>query len=148
MKRIALFCASLLLILASCTQPKQLEYKDVKNFRLRNISIEKPELGMDIEFYNPNDFGLSLKDANIDVFINNKFVGKANLTQSFDVPKLSNFLMPVALTPDIQGLFSNALLLAFNQPVDVQIKGSVKAGKGLFIPIPINYTGRVKLNVF
>ena len=148
MKRIALFCVSLLIILSACTQPKQLQYQEVKNFRLRNISLDRPELGMDIQFYNPNDFNLSLKDANIDVFLNDKFIGKANLTQSFDVPRMSTFLMPVALTPDIKGIFSNALLLAFNQPVDVRIKGSVKAGKGLFIPIPIDYSGRVKLNVF
>jgi LEA14-like dessication related protein len=103
---------------------------------------------MDLQFYNPNNFGLTLKDANINVYVNNQFVGKAALSNTFDVPALNTFLMPIALTADLKNIFPNALNIIFNKEVDLKLEGNVKAGKGVFVNIPINYQGRQKLNVF
>lgn len=139
---------ALVISLLGCSQPQQLVYKDVKNFRIGKLTLDRPEVGMDLEFYNPNDFGLTLKDANIDVFVNNQFVGKAALTNTFSVPALNTFLMPIALTADLKNIFPNALNIIFNKEVDLKLQGSVKAGKGVFINIPINYQGRQKLNIF
>ena len=148
MKRILTLCSLLIVLLMGCAQPQQLQYKSVQNFRVRNLSLSRPEIGMDIQFYNPNNFALSLKDANIDIFINDQYIGKAALTQQFEVPQMSNFNMPVAMTADLKNVFSNALLVLFNQAVDVKIQGNVKAGKGLFVNVPINYQGRHKLNIY
>lgn len=144
----ALFVLWIMLLLQSCSQPKQLVYQDVRNFRIRNLSFSDPEIGLDLQFYNPNDFGLTLKDALLNIYINDRFVGKAVLTQTFNVPRKDTFLMPVALTANLKSIFSNALLLIFNQPVDVRISGTVKAGRGLFLNIPVEYKGRQKLQVF
>ena len=135
-------------LLSSCTQPRQLVYQDVQNFRLANLNLERPALGMDLRFYNPNNFGLTLKDANINVYINNTFVGNASLTNTFDVPGLDTFLLPVTLTVDIKNIFPNALSILFNKEVELRLQGNVKAGKGLFVNVPINFQGRRKLNVF
>jgi len=140
--------AILIVSLASCSQPQQLVYQDVKNFRIGKLSLDQPEVGMDIQFYNPNNFGLTLKDATIDVYINNQFIGKAALSNTFEVPAMNTFLMPVALTADLKNIFPNALQIIFNKEVDVRLQGNVRAGKGVFLNIPINYQGRQKLNVF
>lgn len=140
--------AILMVGLASCSQPQQLVYQDVKNFRIGKLSLDQPEVGMDIQFYNPNNFGLTLKDATIDVYINNQFIGKAALSNTFEVPATNTFLMPVALTADLKNIFPNALQIIFNKEVDVRLQGNVRAGKGVFLNIPINYQGRQKLNVF
>ena len=144
------YCLVAILIvgLASCSQPQQLVYQDVKNFRIGKLSLDQPEVGMDIQFYNPNNFGLTLKDATIDVYINNQFIGKAALSNTFEVPATNTFLMPVALTADLKNIFPNALQIIFNKEVDVRLQGNVRAGKGVFLNIPINYQGRQKLNVF
>lgn len=138
----------IIISLFSCTQPKQLVYQDVKNFRVGNLSLSQPEVGMDLQFYNPNSYGLTLKDANIDVYINNQLIGKAALSNTFEVPGLDTFLMPVVLTADLKNIFPNALQIIFNKEVAVKLQGSVKAGKGLFVTIPVNYQGTQKLNVF
>ena len=140
--------AILMVGLASCSQPQQLVYQDVKNFRIGKLSLDQPEVGMDIQFYNPNNFGLTLKDATIDVYINNQFIGKAALSNTFEVPATNTFLMPVPLTADLKNIFPNALQIIFNKEVDVRLQGNVRAGKGVFLNIPINYQGRQKLNVF
>lgn len=139
-----------LLTFFSCATQKEvrnLQYQSVKNFRLAKLDL-KPEVGMDVQFYNPNTFGLTLKDANLELYINNAHIGNAFISRSFDVPGQDTFLMPVTVAPDLKNVFPNALQLLFNKEVDVRIQGSVKAGRGIFITVPINYQGRQKLNVF
>jgi len=143
---LAVLCLLILFSCATQNEVRNLEYQEVKNFRLTKLDL-KPEVGMDVQFYNPNTFGLTLKDANIELYINNAHIGKAFISQSFNVPGKDTFLMPVTLVPDLKNVFPNALQLLFNKEVDVRIQGTVKAGRGIFITIPINYQGRQKLNV-
>jgi LEA14-like dessication related protein len=138
----------LLFFFASCTQPRQLVYQDVKNFRVGDLNFSQPKLGMDLQFYNPNNFGLTLKDANINIYLNNTFIGSAVLNNQFDVPGLDTFLMPIMLTADLKNIFPNALQILFNKEVDLRIQGNVKAGKGVFLNVPINFQGKRRLNVF
>ena len=58
------------------------------------------------------------------------------------------FLLPVKLITDLSGVFNNALSLMSNKEVTVKLQGSVKAGKGVLVRIPISYEGKKKLNVF
>jgi LEA14-like dessication related protein len=148
--KLTILFLSLLTIVSCATQKevRNLQYQEVKNFRLAKLDLDRPEVSMDVQFYNPNTFGLTLKDAKLDLYINNAFIGSASLTRSFSVPGMDTFLLPVTLVPDFKNVFPNALQLLFNKEVDVRIQGSVKAGKGLFITVPINYEGRQKLNVF
>jgi LEA14-like dessication related protein len=144
---LSVITAMLCLFIISCSQPKALVYQDAKNFRLNNINFKEPEVGMDLQFYNPNTYPLTLKDANIDVYLNNKMVGKAVLNNTFTVPATDTFLMPVNLTANIEQVFANTLQIVFNKEVDVRLVGSVQAGRGLFIRVPINYQGRHRLNI-
>lgn len=134
-------------MLAACANPKDLVYRDVKNFSVSKISLT-PEIGMDVAFYNPNSYGMTMKDANIDLYINDKLVGHASMVDKFKVPANDTFLLPVKLTADLSSVLSNALQLMSNDMVNVKLKGSVKAGRGVLMNIPINYEGRKKLNVF
>lgn len=134
------------LFLTSCSNPQDLVYQDVKNFRLLEISM-KPKIGMDVQFYNPNKYGMTMKDADVDLYVNGKLVGNAKLANSYNVPGLDTFLLPVNLVADLKQVLPNALAIIANNKVDVELKGRVKAGKGVFINIPINYKGQQELNV-
>lgn len=135
-----------LFLLASCGNPQELEYQDVRNFRVEELSMT-PQIGMDVQFYNPNKFGMSMKDGMIDVFINQKQIGTATLQRSYDVPAADTFLVPVSLKADLKSVVANSLTLLTNQTVMVELKGHVKAGRGVFVNVPINYKGEHKLNV-
>lgn len=145
MKLLALLLLPLLL-LTSCANPKDLVYQDVKNFRLMELSM-KPKVGMDVQFFNPNKFGMTMKDADIDLYLNGKLVGKAKLADTYNVPANDTFLLPVNLTADLQQILPNAMAILANNSVDVELKGYVKAGRGVFVNIPINYKGKQELNV-
>lgn len=134
------------LLLLSCANPKDLVYQDVTNFRLLEMSMN-PRVGMDVQFYNPNKFGMTMKDADIDLYLNGKLVGKAKLANTYDVPANDTFLLPVNLTADLQQVLPNALAIIANNSIDVELKGHVKAGRGVFVNVPINYKGKQELNV-
>lgn len=136
----------LIVLLSACASPRELEYQDVKNFRLLELSM-KPRVGMDVQFYNPNKFGMTMKDANVDLYIDGKLVGNAILDKSYDVPGLDTFLLPVTLKADLQSILPNALAILANNKMEVELKGHVKAGRGVFINIPIRYKGVQELNV-
>jgi LEA14-like dessication related protein len=125
-----LFIVALLAVvamIASCANPKDLVYQDVKNFHVITLSLQ-PEVSMDI-------------------YINDKLIGKTNLQGSFAVPAADTFLLPVKLKADLRSLFANAYSLLANRTVTVKLHGSVKAGKGVFVNIPIHYEGKQKLHV-
>ncbi|MCB9045072.1 MAG: LEA type 2 family protein [Chitinophagales bacterium] len=143
---IVIFAAVTAILFVSCANPKDLEYQDVKNFRLMEVSM-RPKIGMDVQFYNPNKFGMTMKDANIDLYLNGRLVGNARLAQTYDVPGLDTFLLPVNLTADLQQVLPNALAILANNTIDVELKGHVKAGRGVFINVPISYKGKQELNV-
>ncbi len=148
MKQLSIIFALFLAVgLFSCGNPKDLVYQDVKHFRINKISLT-PEIGLDVQFYNPNKYGMTLKDANIDLYINDKLVGKAFLPEKYSAPGLDTFLLPVVLAADLKNVIPNAIALVGNKEVTIRLAGSVKAGKGVFVNIPINYAGKQKLNVF
>lgn len=132
--------------ISSCKQPLALQYKDITNIQLRDLSL-KPAIGLDVLLYNPNGYSVTVKGADLGVWINNKHIGDAELVKATTVPGLDSFIVPVRLNADLSGIFGNAYSLLSNKEVDVRIQGSIKAGKGVFINIPINWTGRKKLNV-
>jgi LEA14-like dessication related protein len=134
------------LFFVSCSNPKDLIYQDVTNFKLLELSLN-PRVGMDVQFYNPNKKGMVLKDANIDVYINNKLIGNAKMEQRFTVPAMDTFLLPVTLKADLKGVFANTISIVANKEVKLKLHGWVKAGRKMTLPVPINYEGTKRLNV-
>jgi len=135
-------------ILASCTQPKPLVYKGVSNFSLKKADLQHPAIGMDLGFYNPNNYVLKLKYADVDVYINGNHLGKMILDTLYEIPKRDSFLMPVVLEVDTKHVFPNALQLLMSKEVDVKIEGYIKAGrKHIYINIPVEYEGKQPLNI-
>lgn len=138
------------LFLFGCAQPKPLVYRDVKQFRVKEINLENLSLELGLGCYNPNRFGFSLKDGNVDAFIDNKFVGKALLPGFQQIPALDSFIIPLVLQTPLKNLVSNAfsLLAANNKEVRIKLKGVIRVGKGsLLVPIPVNYEGLQRINL-
>ena len=144
------FFAALALAFAGCSQPKALVYTDLRNFRVQAVNLQQMTVVLDLEFYNPNGYGLSLKNGNLDAFFNNKYLGKAVLDERMAVPAKDTFLLPVSVTADLRNILSNAfdLLTKGDKDVLVRLQGSVKAGKGgIFIGVPVKYEGRQKIHL-
>jgi LEA14-like dessication related protein len=146
-----LILTSGLLLFYSCRStkdvlhPKDLSYIGVKNFSLQKMSLSKPQVGVELQFFNPNSFGLAMKDADIDIFINNNFIGKVTTDKTFTIPARDTFLLPISLEVEMKKVIPNAIEILTKKTIDYRLQGSVKAGKGIFVRVPVDYSGQHKI---
>ncbi|HEX8356324.1 MAG TPA: LEA type 2 family protein, partial [Segetibacter sp.] len=116
---------------------------------LENVGADKARVSMDLVYFNPNNYGVNLKNVNCDIFLDSSFVGKFVLDTMMRIPKNSEFTVPAKMDVDVKNIFKNSLNLLFNKDVKIAAKGSTKVGKGgLYVTIPFNYEGKHKLNLF
>jgi LEA14-like dessication related protein len=126
--------------LFSCSAPKALEYRDYKNLTVQTLSFDSSVVGLDVEYYNPNNYRIKLRHADLDIFVDGNFMG--HVTQEYDItiPKKGEFSVPLQLKVDMQNIFKNALISVFSQQADLRASGSIKVGKAfVFFKIPVNY---------
>jgi len=136
-------------LFVACATPKTFEYRAVKNIKLDQLGFDHSNLTMELEYYNPNSFGLDLKKLDADVYIDNRFLGKFNLDTTMHIPKKANFILPSKIAVDMKAMYKNALNMVLSKDVLVSVKGTTKVGKaGIFRTVPFTYEGRQKLNLF
>lgn len=144
------YAAFLLAVISffSCAKPKDLVYQDVKGFTVKAIGVKETTIGFSLQYYNPNNFTLDLKGGALDIYINEKYLGKANIDSRFTIPRQDTFLIPVSFTANLMGLLKSSFQALLNPEVNVRIQGSIKVGrKGIFLNIPVNYSFKQKIEL-
>ena len=146
MKRI---CLNIFLVLTviSCRQPKDLVYKDVQHIKLNGFGINHSTISVDVRMYNPNKYGIQLKDADVDVFVNQTYIGKMFVVNGvYEIPRADTFLLPLNVDVDLKTVLPNALSFLLEKAVVIKLTGKIKAGKhGVYVSVPINYEGRQEI---
>ena len=147
MKRL-LYVFSVLLLLASCAKPQNLVYKRVSNFYVSALGVNGTGIGADVVLYNPNKYPLDIKDADLDLFLNNRPSGKAVLNDRVTIPARDSVAVPVLVEAGLGNLVNAGMQLMKNPEVMVKLNGTVKAGRGgVFVRVPIRYEGKQKLKL-
>ena len=92
---------------------------------------------------------MQLKEAQVDVFFNDKFVGHSVLDSLIEIPKADTFLIPVSMDVKLKSLLANAAQLLLNPDVMVRLNGNARVGKGgVFVNVPIKYEGKQRIDIF
>lgn len=139
----------LIFVLMSCVSPKALEYKSVKNLSVNKINWKTTSLSMDLEYYNPNPFGLKLRSSDLDIFIGDHLLGHSNTDTLVTIPKKGTFLLPIRLDVKMENLLRNSLAAFSGKEITIRLQGKVKAGKGnMFLSFPVNYESKQKFTFF
>ena len=133
----------------SCSTPKALEYKDYTNFKIEKLGFSTSQVKLNLEYYNPNNFGLQLKNSDLDIFIDNKLLGHSTSDTLISIPRRAVFSLPIKFDVDMQSIYRNALNTLFGNEVTVKVTGKLKIGKAnVFISMPVNYESKEKFSVF
>lgn len=140
--------APVLLLLASCAKPQNLVYKRVSNFYVSALGVNRTGIGADVVLYNPNRYPLDIKDADLDLFLNNRPAGKAVLDKRVSIPAKDSVAVPIEVESNLGDLVNAGLQLLKGPEVTVRLNGTVRAGRGgVFVRVPIRYEGKQKLKL-
>ena len=138
----------LFLSFASCNKPVAFDYRNIKNIRVESFGINT-KVSMDLVYFNPNSYGVNLKNVNCDLYIDSSYLGKFVLDTLMHIPKASEFTVPATMQVNLREVLKNSVSLIFNNEVTIAARGTTRVGKGgFFVTIPFSYQGKQKLNLF
>jgi len=144
-----IFVAALLLIAFSCKKPQSFEYREMKDFKVDSLGFDHSNISMSLVYFNPNNFGVELKEVDAEVYVEHNYVGHFNLDTLMHITKRSEFAIPSHMKVNMKNLFKNALTTVFASDFLVEVKGTVRAGRGgFFITVPFDYSARQKFSLF
>jgi LEA14-like dessication related protein len=147
MKKLTIW-ALLPLLLIGCAKPTGFDYLGIRNLKVLQFGLKESTVGLDVEYYNPNKFPVTMKSADVDVYVNNNYFGKTLLDSTIKVPRRDTFLLPVVLKVSMNSSVLK-LLQAWGQgqqEVLLKMEGKARIGRGgIFINYPIRYEAMQKL---
>ncbi len=139
-------------LFTSCNAYKNVqepEYRDIRDIRLIKVDLLQTTAGVDVVYYNPNDFGLQLANAKGDVYIDNAYFGRFDLDDKVQVKKRSEFILPVVFKLDNIGAIKNQRDIYKKKEAMVKIQGTALVKKaGFSREIPIKYEGMQNIERF
>lgn len=131
---------SIVVILASCAKPKDLEFVDIQNIKMVKWGLNESLIGLDIRLYNPNKQQVRLKDAVAKVYVNSAFLGDTKMDTTITVPRRDTFAIPLVVKVKTATALAKIMETAQDSAVTVRVDGAVKMGKaGVFLTYPIRY---------
>lgn len=139
----------LLVFLISCSKPQGFDYRSLQNFKVEKFGFDKTKISMDLTYYNPNNFGVNLKQVDCEIYVNENYLGKYLLDTTMHIQKKSEFSLHSKIDVDMKNVFKNAFSALFSNEVTVRAKGRTRVGKaGIFVNVPFNYEGKHKFEIF
>jgi LEA14-like dessication related protein len=132
----------------NCSSPKDLEYRDFRNFGVTKLGISTSSVRMDLVYYNPNNFGLQLNRTDLDIYINDNYLGHTIQEFQITIPKREEFAIPIIIDVDMKNLWRNTFITTFYKEVTVKVTGSLKVGKAnVFASFPVKYEGKQQFSI-
>jgi LEA14-like dessication related protein len=131
----------------ACHQPESPEYLGLQNIMINKLDAQQSMLTGSVKFYNPNNFNMQLKKAEIDVFINDQAANHFALDTTIEIHAKDTFWIPVTMKLDLKSLLANALQSLLNDEVKIRLEGSARVKKGGFgFKVPIHYEEKQKFS--
>lgn len=138
-------------LLASCASSnvQEPEYRDIRNIRLVDLGVLQSTAGIDLIYYNPNNFGVTLSEARGDVYIDNEYLGRFSLAEKVQVGKRSEFIVPATIKVDMIGAVKNHRDIYKKKEAMIRIEGMARVKKsGISRDVPIRYQSMQNLEKF
>ena len=137
-----------ILVLSGCAEPKSFEIKSVKSFKVEKLGIKENVFNAQLECYNPNNFGVTVKKIDCDIFINDKKLTHYLLDTNIEVPAASNLMLPAKVEIALSSILTYSVDIMFNKPFKIVVIGNATVSKGIFTKeIAINYTTTKTFNL-
>ncbi len=136
------------ILVLSCAKPTGFQYLGVRNVKVIKFGLKESTVSSEVGYYNPNKFPVTMKQAEVDVYVNNILFGHSILDSTIRIPKRDSFYIPVLLTVNMSTTAMSLIqtLGGGQDSVKVKLDGKARVGRGgIFINFPIKYKGMQKL---
>jgi LEA14-like dessication related protein len=135
--------------------PKSPSFINLDNVKIVSANASKVVLQGDAIFNNPNAIAGNLTKTDIHIKINNVDITDIEQNTSIEVPKNSNFIVPVnfsfnpkKLTQDNDGFLQNAIKSFLSNELAIEYAGYVTIEVlGIGFDVPVDYTEKVSLGL-
>lgn len=123
-----------------CKQPMAPDYRGVESVTITKITLNESRVEANVKFYNPNDFKLQMKHADISISANDKFIGHCIIDSTINIPRQDSFYIPVSVNVDLKNIMGNALQLLLNGRVKINADGFIRLKKSaIAFKVPVHY---------
>ena len=139
----------LTLAILSCSSPKALEYQTFRNFSVQKLGFTSSTIKLDLQYYNPNNFGMQLKNSDLYIFVDGNLLGHSSFDTLIRIPRRDTFMLPIKFDVDMQNIYKNAWNTLTGKEVLVRLTGKLKVGKAnVFMSLPVNYETKETFSLF
>jgi LEA14-like dessication related protein len=139
----------MIVLLNSCGGIKDLEFKEYKNLKIEKVGFSQTSVSVDLVYYNPNTFGLELKNTDLDIYINDNLLGHSAQEVQVQIPKKQQFTLPLKIDVDMKNILKNSLTTLLSKEVTIKATGKIKVGKAnLYKTLPFEYSTKQEISLF
>lgn len=141
-----LLTAFLTITIISCRNIKSPELKEIENLSIHKMGLKESVVNLKVHYFNPNNFGVKLKKAEGNAWIDGKALGQFTMDSLIKIAPKSDFWIPVKLKLDMSHFVENMAAAFLGKQVMLKIYGTARVGKGfLFMNYPLEYEGKQSL---
>jgi LEA14-like dessication related protein len=139
----------MIILMNSCGGIKDLEFKEYKNFNIEKVGFSKTTVSVDLVYYNPNTFGLVLKNTDLDIYINDNLLGNSTQDVQIQILKKQQFTLPLKIDVDMRNVLKNSLTTLLSKEVTIKATGKIKVGKAnIYKTLPFEYSTKQEIGLF
>ena len=140
---------TLILCFYGCQKPAAPDFKSIDDIDISLNGFKSADLSCNAQFYNPNDKTITLKNVNLDINVDGKFL--TNVTRDYDM-KLkphADFTIPVEASILFKNIDLNDVMALMRNTVGEKafhFKGKIKVKMyGLNFNVPVDHEERIKI---
>jgi len=120
--------------------PSAPEYVRTKDWKIEKLETGNLVFTAKAVFYNPNKAKAKLREVNLDVYVNDKYIGKIIQTEKIKINGKSSFDIPLRMEFNLKDsgldLLGSLITLVTNKKFIVDMKGFIKMNV-FFIPFKV-----------
>lgn len=130
-------------VLSSCTMYKDVEVKEVLDFKINEFRTDGADCEIFLTVYNPNGYKITLTESQINMMFEGKPLGEVHLKEKLVIPKKAQSTITLKCTAqfaNLTELTGDLLSLLFKTEYIMEGNGHIR-GKALFVSknVPISF---------
>jgi LEA14-like dessication related protein len=137
---------------AGCKSPIAPEFKSINNISVVLEGLSRARLTAEALLYNPNKNAITLKDVDLNVWLEGSKVAGIKREYNMEIPRESDFTVPLEVDVDLAdldlSLLDTALGLMGTQGKEVKYLGKIRLkAYGIVFSVPVDYTDRLRIRL-